>query len=90
MVNKEELLAMARRDYPPGTFFKGIFGTKPNCTVSEDGIPFDYNWDDGGNRILIKVKEKVDTDDNTVGIYSKQEGWAVILKTAPNKFYELW
>jgi len=92
MVNmsKEELLIKARIDYPPGTYFKCIFGNKPNVTVAENAYPFDYCWDDWQNRIVIKTKEKANTNDNTVGIYSKQEGWAKILKTVPLKIYELW
>jgi len=90
ILSKEELLAKARIDYPPGTYFQCIFGQKSNFTVAKDSYPFDYCWNDGQDRILIKVKEKVETDDNTVGIYATQEGWAKILKIAPRSNYELW
>lgn len=89
-LDKEELLAKARRDYPPGTYFECIFGKKDSFTSDSDS-PFDYCWDeDEQHRIILRVKEKTTTYDNAVGIYSKYEGWAKILKTAPIPIYELW
>lgn len=75
-----ELLEYARLNYPDGTEFITIFNQIPHIV---DGNYFTIMSNTGGcdkDRVIIKVKGKTDTSDGTVAIYSKEKGWAKIIK----------
>ena len=88
MNNTDKLLQYALLNYPVGTKFKCIFGSRAICTI-RSGAFYMYNKEDYQERVCIDVVEKVSTGDGCVAIYSKQLGWAQIIKKG-EPIYELY
>lgn len=88
----KKLLEEATNLFTENTVFYSIYGSSRLFTVCKNVKPFLFDFHDGQDRICIKVKERTDTDDNAVAIYSKEHGFAEILKKGKpiKNVYELW
>lgn len=83
MVNKEEILRLAKQNYPVGTIFKSAYNPEeyPKCEIKEESY---FNFE----------SSNLFNDDNAIYYYEKNKlgnhhTWAEII-SLPFKTYELW
>lgn len=75
----KELLENIEKNYPFGTIIRNISGYGRDKEYTICGVPEEDSNPDGKS-LIIKVKEKTDTLDNTICIWSERKGWAKIIK----------
>jgi hypothetical protein len=71
----EEVLKICQEKYELGVVFAPIYGRAHQYTSA--GLCNIH--DEDAYNITVLVMEKADTDDNTVSIFSKEKGYALIL-----------
>jgi hypothetical protein len=89
-MNEKEILEKARRDYPPGTKFIGIFN-KNVYIVDDDLSNTEKNGFLGINFLVVFVKDENNKSIISSGANLYQNGkWAEIISLPHPKIYELW